>query len=342
MRWLSSILVLALAISNGACDSSSGTPAPQSSTASPPAGPTGSPTGSTSAQSGSADTPPAAFPKQIVKATGDKNLVTLARPLLVKTVAADGFRLVLHWQDAKLGKLTEHHPLGRQTIDWAKTVASLRLHIHPPGVAKQTLAVKAATRSPETQKFYGSASLVIRLDAEGVKRRKGTEGWPWERRADDLFSKAGSYSVRVAGTLALDREEVPFETGAMIFEIVAPSASFKPLSEIEAVAAARVKADKKIKEPLRPSKETVADEAGNRVVRFAVPVESGRHDQEFVEVVLDPGGKVLALESRKIFSGRLVDNKTTQSPESRSLHQDAWELLWDRPGASKVGAGTKK
>ncbi len=336
MRWLSSILVLALVVSTGACDSSSGTTAPQSSTGSQSAAPTGAASGLSSAQTGELATkPPADFPAHIVKATGEKNLVTLARPLLQKTVAADGIRLVLHWQDAKLGKLTAQHPLGRQTIDWSKTVASLRLHIHPPGTAKRTLVVKAQERSPEALPFHSSTSLVLRLDAEGVKRRTGTEGWPWEQRADDLFSKAGTYSARVAGTLALDREAVPFESADVIFEIAAPAPSFKPLSEIETVAVGYVKAQTKLTATLRPSQETVADVAGNRVVRFTVPVEPGGSDSEFFEVVLDPGGKVLALGSRKLVP-------PAQSPEGPSLQLDDWERLWHRPGTVKAAADTKK
>ncbi|RLB49885.1 MAG: hypothetical protein DRI90_24190, partial [Deltaproteobacteria bacterium] len=225
--------------------------------------------------------------------------------------------------------------LGRQKIDWSKTVASLRLHIHPPGTAKRTLVVKAQERSPEARPFHSSTSLVLRLDAEGVKRRKGTEGWPWERRADDLFSKAGTYSARVAGILALDREAVPFESADLIFEIVAPSVSFKPLSEIETVAAGYVKAQTKLTATLRPSQETVADEAGNRVVRFLVPVEPGSADSEFFEVVLNPGGKVMALGSH-------IVAPTAQSPEGLSLPINDWERLWDRPGTVKAAAGTKK
>ncbi|MBW2458927.1 MAG: hypothetical protein JRI68_30795 [Deltaproteobacteria bacterium] len=277
-----------------------------------------------------ATAPPADFPKQVVKATGDKNLVTLARPLLTKTVAADGIRLVLHWQDAKLGALTNQHLLGRQKIDWSKTVASLKLKIHPPGMPPRILAVKSVERQPEEAVFSSSASLVLRLDADGVKRRKGAEAWPWESPAKDLFVKPGSYSAQVAGTLALQRGEVPFESAPMIVEITAPSDSFKSLADIETIAASHVQAKQKLSQAPRPSKETVADAAGNRVVRFALEADTGRHDRQFVEVVVDPSGKVLALDSRK------------EDPASNSLHLDDWERLWHRPSTLKPTPGATK
>ncbi len=329
--------VTVLAATLWGCDSAGEkTPAPTgaASQGSAPTGPSGSQAPAPSGEP--ATSPPADFPKQVVKASGDKNLVTLARPLLTKTVAGDGIRLILHWQDAKLGALTNRHLLGRQKIDWSKTVASLKLKIHPPGMPERTLAVKSVERQPEEAVFSSSASLVVRLDAEGVKRRKGTQAWPWESPAKDLFAKPGSYSAQVAGALALERGEVAFESAPMIVEIVAVTDSFKSLADIETIAVSHVKAQRKLSGPLRPSKETVADAAGNRVVRFGVDAESGGYHRHFIEVVVDPGGKVLSVDSRKMFTCVAAGSVVSTAAGPRLIETiQVGDVLWGYDTASQ-------
>jgi len=340
MRSLHALLALTLVAALGACDSAPSPTGSTSPTGSPSTTPTAATPGPSAAPSGEpATTPPADFPQQVVEATGDQNLKTLARALLTKTVAADGVRIVLHWQDAKLGPLTPQHILGRQKIDWAKTVASLKLKISPPGMPERRLAVKTVERQPEEAVLAISTSLVVRFDVDGVKRRKGTESWPWESPAKDLFAKPGSYSVKVAGTLALQRTEVPFESAPLVVEIVAGAPTFKPLAELETVAAQHVKTRLKLSDTPRPSKETVADAAGNRVVRFAVDAESGRYDRQFVEVVVDPAGTVLAFDSRTVFTCIAAGTAVATPTGSRPIETiQVGDALWgyDPPSQRRV------
>src|SRR5690606_13425084 len=119
--------------------------------------------------------------------------------------------VALHWQDATTGRIDEDHPLGSKTIDWTRTVDTLRVKVRQPGDgAWKQLEPSADELQLSTPPLHRGATLVFSFDGHGL--RVGGRERAWQRPEPSLLAAAGRYELQIAGELALEGAPVAFET----------------------------------------------------------------------------------------------------------------------------------
>jgi len=253
---------------------------------------------------------------QVVRKEGPNGLVTQARLLLKQITPGDGVRLMLGWDTIGQRKLDGEHPLGRQQVDWDATFASFKVLIRPADGPWRVLeAGPGAGKSPRLPLHFRSA-VVLRLADTGL-HPPDAEPHRWTEPAARLLAGPGKHRLKLMGRLALEQGAVPFEMAEVELQVAEQSKALLPVAEIEAIAGKHVAQQLQLKEAPRPRKATVEDVAGHRVVRFSV-ASGGRYDVDFVEVVVAPGGEVLAHSRKKVFTciarGTLLETTRGRRP----------------------------
>jgi hypothetical protein len=259
-------------------------------------------------------TPPTILGKVVTTDAGEE-LSTLATLAVNRLTTKDALRVVIRWEDRSSGELRYEHKIGKQKVDWPKTYESMQLHVrHTDGTAR-TFDVDASSAKPRQAILAAQSSVFLRFDRTGMFSE--WERYGWENAKADIFATTGSYNVKVTGTLFLDNVTIPFATGDLAVGVAKASSSFKTISELEAAAAAHVARAWSLDKPPSPTKATVADFAGNRLVRFSLDAES-YNDVDFVEVVIDTRGTVQSMSSTTIFvciaEGTLIHTPSGKVP----------------------------
>jgi hypothetical protein len=262
----------------------------------------------------------------VIASVGAADVVTHARPLLLRATTADELRVVIHWAH-------EEHRLG-QRIQWWETLASLKVHVDAPSGRTATLTVgpiEGRARHTSPGRAYAMPSMLLTLTSDGLDTDFGAMAWHQQIPAG-LFRSPGRYAIVITGDLVLHRphdptatrrtresrwERIPFATGPMTVDLVRPRASFRTVAALERRAAAAVRArTRKIVGTLSPSMPIVDTPAGNRIVRFRFRTGEYTREAEY-DVEVAPSGRIVAVESRIIYDAdfRCVAHGTSVATE---------------------------
>jgi hypothetical protein len=310
----------------------------------------GGPDASASA-SGSAELAPAPrldpvpeLSRQIVRKKGARDLVTAARVLVPHQTTLDPVGVALTWEDEGEKPLGSEHPLAAKRVDLDQLLETLTISVRGPSTSDPELRLRVAPQkqAPDYETQLSKASLVLRLDRVALRENLGRDAWRWETRPSALMSRPGTYTVKISGDLHDGTEAIPFETGELTVEVSARSDANLSMAEIERVASKEVSTRWRL-DPPPPSKETVEDVAGNRVVRFVVDAprtaskrrDEGESERDFIEIVVGRDGDVRNIASQRI-STCVAEGTTVATPfgaraiETLSVGDQVWAL---EPGA---------
>jgi hypothetical protein len=269
------------------------------------------------------------------------DLVTATRLVVGKLVPEDPIAFVLRFEDADEKPVAKDHALGGKRLDVYELVGSIGLRVKGPAGERNLSTKSAPEKHPWGIQLWEHEGVAFAIDALGV--RMGTKVWPWaDPPGTTLFAAPGTYTVHLTGKLVLDGgAPMPFESAAMTVEVAAASPSRLALSAIEGKAAAAVAGKMGLPTPPPPSKLTIEDAAGNRVVRFSIHDGAGHYDLQFVEVVVAPGGEVRSMDRSKIFTciaeGTPIETPVGPRP-IESLHEGDAVWGYDLSTATRVPA----
>ena len=231
------------------------------------------------------DRPPDLPMNEVVK-TSAGGLTTKVRAILRTLTPTDDLPVALVWQRVKPDR---KDPLGKQGFDFYKTSESFRIKVRPPKGKWQSFTVKPQTASRHKITYPVAVGMVFRIDGHGVGLARGRIKLAWNKPDPKLFSQPGKYSIVVAGSIALAKKAISFESGEFTIEVVAASDEFKSIEALEALAAKDLAARRRLKKNPEPRKETIGDSQGIRLVRFSLDPKKAKapsYNVDFVEVVI--------------------------------------------------------
>ncbi len=274
------------------------------------------------------DRPPDLPMNEVVK-TSAGGLTTKVRAILRTLTPTDDLPVALVWQRVKPDR---KDPLGKQGFDFYKTSESFRIKVRPPKGKWQSFTVKPQTASRHKITYPVAVGMVFRIDGHGVGLARGRIKLAWNKPDPKLFSQPGKYSIVVAGSIALAKKAISFESGEFTIEVVAASDEFKSIEALEALAAKDLAARRRLKKNPEPRKETIGDSQGFRLVRFSLDPKKAKapsYNVDFVEVVISPNGKVLSIDERTIFTCIAADTRIETLAGPRPVQQlRVGDQLW--------------
>jgi hypothetical protein len=241
--------------------------------------------------------------RDVVETRAERDLVVIAR-MLVRTLGPkDAVRIELAFKTSS-GPLSETAGLGKEKISYSELLGGLAVTVKPPkGDAVKLVTTRNAAPPSGTNPFAWMNGRVLHVSSEGVEEPPYKLRATWTEPSGALFANPGRYTLKLAGSLALESGPLTFETGELEID-VKEAAGLKPLGEIETAAAAYLQQHWKLKSAPRPVQATMEDAKGQRVVRFSVDDsdgETGYGMLDYAELVMGQSGDVLSLASEHVF-----------------------------------------
>jgi hypothetical protein len=223
----------------------------------------------------------------------DAGVIPKVRVLVSTLTTGDPVGVALAF--APTGAVPRNDPWHYEQFDWSATLATLAVEVTAPDGKKHTLALAEPPKTPQKQ---GISDFMEVLSISGSSLGKS----PWKSTVPELLAKPGKYSVALSGRVETDKRKLGFAIAPFEVEVVAADAKHKTLSELEAIAAASAAKRFAATSPPAPSAPTVDDVDGNRWFRFVLSDRSDGYHDEVLEILLDPAGRELHLDSYKHFT----------------------------------------
>jgi len=134
--------------------------------------------------------------------------------------APTGVALAWHNQGEPLSKA---HPLGKLKLNEARLLDDLHFVLRLPDGTERRRRPRARVavhvRGPRPGAFVHHRPLLLRLDGSGMLAGEPPRYRAWQDANPDLLRENGSYRLRVAGSLLLEGEPVPFESAELEVEV---------------------------------------------------------------------------------------------------------------------------
>ncbi len=235
-------------------------------------------------------------PIRVVAAKGDAGEVVTQSRALVPTVATgDDLRLLLDFRTAGGAPVTAHE---------AASLAEIQAVLVGPGGARQEL-IGTTAKAPTGVESWPLRAQVLHLDREGIRIASSRSPLTWKTEPKEWLGEPGEYRVALSGTLHVADgdagvRQVAWKSGELTVDVRTAGKDFRPVAEVEAAAAERVRERRRLTAAPQPTKATLEDEEGNRLVRFAL--QQGHYDIHFVEMVMKPDGTPLHEREEKVFT----------------------------------------
>ncbi len=187
-------------------------------------------------------------------------------------------------------------PLYSEDVDFGETLRNFEFRITDPQGKEHVLKLASGPATPWVTRVL-SIGAELQLAREGVRLRNVLMKWP--DPPEKWLARAGTYRVTLSGELAGKARQPKLTSGALEFQVEAPSARRKTLVELAALATKWVKERQGVSK-LELRAPVIEDTAKNRSFRFVLNTD--RYDVTVVEVHIDPTGKELLYDVFKHFT----------------------------------------